>query len=197
MPTGMLRILNRDLEAAGIPKVDESNKHLHLHAMRHSTGTHLSAAGVSPRTAQSVMRHSDIKLTMNTYTDDRLLDQAAAVELLPTLRIPGATEESLVAPTVAPESDILSRFRSKRDNMTDDSDVIRTRKNPGKDRVSRGFFESGRHDSNMRLLRPKRSALARLSYAPMRFRLRPTMKLFVQTHDSGSFRLPASRGGGV
>ena len=27
--------------------------------------------------------------------------------------------------------------------------------------------KSGRHDSNMRLLRPKRSALARLSYAPI------------------------------
>lgn len=32
---------------------------------------------------------------------------------------------------------------------------------------SPAFRKSGRHDSNMRLLRPKRSALARLSYAPM------------------------------
>ncbi|HBJ37391.1 MAG TPA: integrase, partial [Planctomycetaceae bacterium] len=140
VPKGMLRILNRDLEAAGIPKVDESKKRLHLHAMRHSTGTHLSAAGVSPRTAQAVMRHSDIKLTMNTYTDERLLDSAAAVEKLPPLLIAGATEESLVAPTVAPESDILGQRRSKRDKMTDDSDVIRKRKNPGNHLGFRGFF---------------------------------------------------------
>jgi integrase len=85
VPTGLLRILNRDLEAAGIPKVDEHGKRIHLHALRHSTGTHLSKAGVSPRTAQAVMRHSDIALTMRTYTDERLLDSAGAVQLLPDL----------------------------------------------------------------------------------------------------------------
>jgi len=48
----------------------------------------LSLANVAPRTAQAAMRHSDIMLTMNTYTDARLLDTAAAVESLPMLRLP-------------------------------------------------------------------------------------------------------------
>ena len=85
LPAGLLRILDRDLVAAGIAKMDERKGRVHLHALRHSTGTHLSTAGVSPRTAQAVMRHSNVNLTMGTYTDQRLLDTSAAVELLPEL----------------------------------------------------------------------------------------------------------------
>src|SRR6056297_397271 len=99
VPAGLLRILNRDLVAAEIPKVDEHGRRVHIHALRHSTGTHLSAANVSPRTAQAVMRHSDIALTMNVYTDERLLDAAGAVELLPDLG--SATGERDAARTVA------------------------------------------------------------------------------------------------
>ena len=40
VPAGLLRILNRDLEAAEIEKMDENEGRIHLHAMRHSTGTH-------------------------------------------------------------------------------------------------------------------------------------------------------------
>jgi hypothetical protein len=39
------------------------------------------------------MRHSDMKLTMATYTDERLLNSAGAVALLPDLPI-GATEDT-------------------------------------------------------------------------------------------------------
>ncbi len=92
--------------------MDENQGRIHLHAMRHSTGTHLSAAGVSPRTAQAVMRHSDIALTMNTYTDEKLLQTSAAVELLPELRISDKTSSS-VAPTVAPASYKRSQNGSK------------------------------------------------------------------------------------
>ena len=38
-----------------------------------------------PRTAQAAMRHSTIDLTMNVYTDPRLLDVARALEALPGL----------------------------------------------------------------------------------------------------------------
>lgn len=87
VPAGLLRILNRDLEAAGIIKKDDRGGIVHLHALRHSTGTHLAAVNVSPRIAMAVMRHSDIRLTMNVYTDERLLNAAGAVELLPELPI--------------------------------------------------------------------------------------------------------------
>jgi integrase len=47
--------------------------------------TNLSRAGVSPNTSQLLARHSDINLTMNTYTMLGVLDQAAAVEALPPI----------------------------------------------------------------------------------------------------------------
>ncbi len=94
VPTGLLRIMNRDLVAAGIDKIDDLGRRVHIHALRHSTGTHLSSAGVAPRTAQAVMRHSDLALTMNTYTDEGLLDKAGAVELLPTITLAPPVDDS-------------------------------------------------------------------------------------------------------
>ena len=47
----------------------------------------LSQAGVRPRTAQELMRHSDIRLTMTTYTHLGLVDTAGAVEALPSVSI--------------------------------------------------------------------------------------------------------------
>ena len=85
VPKGLVRILDRDLRLAGIPKTDDRGRTIDVHALRHSFGTHLSRAGVEPRTAQAAMRHSKIDLTMNTYTDPRLLDVAGAVERLPDL----------------------------------------------------------------------------------------------------------------
>jgi len=85
VPAGLRRILDRDLRAAGIPKRDDRGRTVDVHAMRTTFGTLLSKFGVTPRTAQAAMRHSTIDLTMNTYTDPRLLDVAGAVEALPAL----------------------------------------------------------------------------------------------------------------
>ena len=38
-----------------------------------------------PRMAQELMRHSDIRLTMNVYTHLGLVDTAGAVEALPAI----------------------------------------------------------------------------------------------------------------
>jgi len=85
VPAGLVRILDRDLKLAGIPKRDERGRTVDVHAIRHTFGTLLSANGVTPRTAQAAMRHSTIDLTMNVYTDPKLLDVAGAVESLPAL----------------------------------------------------------------------------------------------------------------
>jgi hypothetical protein len=53
--------------------------------------TNLSLAGVQPKAAQTLARHSDINLTMNTYTMLQVLDQAAAVESLAP--VPSAVNE--------------------------------------------------------------------------------------------------------
>ena len=60
-----------------------------VHALRHTFGTLLSKGGVTPRTAQAAMRHSDLKLTMNVYTDPALLDVRGALDALPALPLDG------------------------------------------------------------------------------------------------------------
>jgi hypothetical protein len=122
VPARLVMILNRDLRLAGIPKRDERGRTLDVHALRHTFGTLLSKGGVAPRTAQAAMRHSDIRLTMNTYTDPALLDVRGALDVLPTLPLAGNAPAGeavratgtggildnlvpLVAPTVAPTSD--------------------------------------------------------------------------------------------
>ena len=93
VPDKLVRILDRDLVAAGIArrvevdgkwkidKRDERGRTVDVHALRHTFGTLLSKGGVSPRTAQAAMRHSDVNLTMNTYTDPKLLDVAGAMDI--------------------------------------------------------------------------------------------------------------------
>ncbi len=56
-----------------------------FHALRTTFRTLRSKAGVSPRVAMSLMRHTDIRLTMNTYTDPRIFDLAGAVGKLTAL----------------------------------------------------------------------------------------------------------------
>lgn len=87
VPTGLLRIFDRDLKAAGISKRDERGRTLDVHALRTTFATMLSRAGVGPRTAQAALRHSDIRLTMQTYTDPKLLDIAGALKSLPAMPI--------------------------------------------------------------------------------------------------------------
>ncbi len=90
VPQQLVKALDRDLAAAGIAKRDDRGRTLDVHALLHSFGTLLSAGGVTPRTAQAAMRHSSIDLTMNVYTDPRLLDVGAALDSLPLLPLDGS-----------------------------------------------------------------------------------------------------------
>ena len=99
VPTGLIRIMDRDLVAAGIARIevrggrkvvvkrDARGRTVDVHALRTSFGTHLSKAGVPLRTAQAAMRHSKPELTANCYTDPVLLDVAGAIEMLPKLSL--------------------------------------------------------------------------------------------------------------
>src|SRR5262249_12489199 len=85
VPSRPGKIRHPALRPAGIPKGDDRGRTLDVHALRHTFGTLLSKGGVAPRTAQAAMRHSDIKLTMNVYTDPKLLDVRGALDALPAL----------------------------------------------------------------------------------------------------------------
>jgi len=76
----------RDCDRAGVSwQADERGRTLDRHSLRTTFVTWLSVAGVDPRTAQELARHTDIGLTMQNYTDPKLINLSAAVERLPTL----------------------------------------------------------------------------------------------------------------
>jgi hypothetical protein len=97
IPAALVKILYRDLDAAGIERRDDRGRRIDVHALRGTFATMLSTSGVSPRTAQAAMRHSTINLTMNTYTDPRLLDVAGALDGLPSLSLDGGQPEPVKA----------------------------------------------------------------------------------------------------
>jgi len=63
--------------------LDSSGRYADFHATRHSFISHLAAAGVHPRVAQSLARHSDINLTMSRYSHVLSGQEADAVDKLP------------------------------------------------------------------------------------------------------------------
>jgi integrase len=88
----MIRI---DLEAAGIPYRDSAGRVFDFHALRHHFISRLAAAGVHPKVAQELARHSTITLTMDHYTHLELRDLAQALDKLPNVPNPnGKTTES-------------------------------------------------------------------------------------------------------
>ena len=92
VPDKLIKIFDRDLKAAGIAKRDERGRTLDVHALRTTFGTLLSKGGVSLRTAQAAMRHSDPSLTANVYTDPKLLDVSGALGALPSLPLDGEAD---------------------------------------------------------------------------------------------------------
>jgi len=106
IPSGLIRILDRDLAAAGIAKVDERGRRLDVHAMRTTFNTQLAVAGVDPRTAMAAMRVSSLDLVLKTYADEKHLDVTKAVNLLPAtppmLEAVGSTNAAEVAEPVVP-----------------------------------------------------------------------------------------------
>ncbi len=161
----------------GIPKRDERGRTVDVHAMRHTFGTLLSKGGVSPRTAQAAMRHSKIDLTMNIYTDPKLLDVAGAMECSAGAASCGKGEQSgsrrrkgnrdrrfrplrQFAPKFAPTTGkpcILESILDKIDQQKQGKRGRRGRrrkclpcqkKRPADNVLSTGRFERGRRESN-------------------------------------------------
>jgi integrase len=80
----------RYLIKANIGYTDDRGRRADFHALRHTYGSLLAKAGVAPRVAMTLMRHTDMRLTMNVYTDPRIFDLAGAVEKLPAISTPAA-----------------------------------------------------------------------------------------------------------
>jgi integrase len=75
-----------DLNVAGIEYVDSRGERVDFHALRKTFGTMLTLSGVGQRTVMELMRHSDPRLTLKTYTDANLLPVSDAVVSLMRVR---------------------------------------------------------------------------------------------------------------
>ncbi len=82
-------MLRHDLAAAKIPYADEDGQVFDFHSLRHQFISSLAMAGVHPKTAQTLARHSSIKLTLDRYTHLGVCDVAAALDDLPALPVVG------------------------------------------------------------------------------------------------------------
>lgn len=89
---------------------EDDHKHVvDFHSLRKTFITNLTRSGVTPKTAQLLARHSDINLTMNTYTALGVLDQAAAVEALPPVPTSQPAAKKTAPPLRATGTDGQSR----------------------------------------------------------------------------------------
>jgi len=86
-------MLRKDLAEAGLDYSDGCGRYFDFHALRGECATLLAASGVHPKTAQSILRHSDIKLTMNAYTHTLRGQEAEAVQSLPDLSLPSEASQ--------------------------------------------------------------------------------------------------------
>ncbi len=73
-------MIQADLKDANIPYKDEEERYFDFHSLRHQCGTLLANAKVHPKVAQSILRHSDINLTMMLYTHVLIGQEEQAVE---------------------------------------------------------------------------------------------------------------------
>lgn len=74
-------VLRADCEAAGI-QAETAEGRIDFHSLRHTFVTDLARAGVHPKVAQRLARHSTVQLTLDVYThagDDELHDALARV----------------------------------------------------------------------------------------------------------------------
>lgn len=68
VPEKAYLMLKADEECVDIPYQDEQSSFADFHALRHSFATMLANSGCHPKTAQLLLRHSDVNLTLQTYT---------------------------------------------------------------------------------------------------------------------------------
>lgn len=85
MPDRTSDMIRRDLEESGVLYVNAIGQYADFHSLRHSCGTWLVFSGAHPNVIKDVLRHSDIRLTMDRY--GHLFDDQSrkAVEALPNL----------------------------------------------------------------------------------------------------------------
>jgi integrase len=81
IPRNYVKVLDLDLEFAGIPKEDGKKRTIDVHSLRHTFASELERAGISPQMIKRLMRHSgDVT---DRYLHTSLREVSDAIEKLP------------------------------------------------------------------------------------------------------------------
>ena len=138
-----------------------------------------------PRVAQAAMRHSSIDLTMNVYTDPRLLDVHGAFDSLPALSLDGSTNDTQpeakatgtdnatarqFAPGFAPKSGNWCKPLSIVGNSDDGTAANKNEETP-RNKPFHGVLGSGPDEIRTHDLCIANAALSQLSYRPFRIEI--------------------------
>jgi len=92
VPAGLDMIFNRDLELAGIEKLDGRGYVTDTHGLRTTFCSMLTATGLPLRMIQLAMRHGSIETSMQHYADPAIHDLHSAVSALPLAEQIGHSE---------------------------------------------------------------------------------------------------------
>ena len=138
--TNLARMIRKDLKAAGI-EVDPDRGVVEFHSLRHTFGTMLAVAGVHPKTAQQLMRHSDINLTMSRYTHVLRGQERSAIESLPDLDKAPKSQKQVITGTDNSVVDAIGKSTEKSSAFYSDSKHSK---------YSRILYESAKQGGNTR-----------------------------------------------
>jgi|GEM_PF-1006931 len=97
VPRNYLRNFKKDLLFAGIPYLDSQGRKFDFHALRKTCNVLMGKAKISPALRQKHMRHSDIRLTLETYDDADAYDQTIIVSGFPEFKLNGGEGAKLDA----------------------------------------------------------------------------------------------------
>ena len=78
-------LIRHDLTAAGLPPVDREGNEICFHSLRNSYISYLANSTTPPKVVQKLARHSDPKLTFNTYARVFQEKEQEAVRQLPNV----------------------------------------------------------------------------------------------------------------
>jgi len=166
----LVKILDKDYAVAGIPKIDDNGLSVDVHCLRHSFATWIGESGISPKSAQRLMRHSDVNLTMR-YTHANEDNDVRGLDSLPQVQssyrpvqasVTGTDGDFKTAPMFAPDTGRSVHPESYCGNpgknsgtASDSVSVQKKPENPVKQGISGHSLKYTREDSNLQPPVPK------------------------------------------
>ena len=122
VPAHPAELLDKDLKAAGIPKVTDQGK-LDFHALRVAFTTLVVETGTDVKSAQALARHSTPDLTLNVYARARDERLSQVVEQVGT-ELLGSYNLEKLGPLVGPKNEREKRTESASDDDEDTSALV-------------------------------------------------------------------------